>query len=384
MKTFTTEELAELIARHRFGAAAAAINDRYRQLSERILDVFDDFICTLAGTSIVSDFQNLMALLHVGGPSRRRDLREFVGSRKVQNCLTAVLLSIEKSVPTDVKMGFRKPSDFFRESEFFSTYSADIVNYEPEFSRLTDQRLIRLLSAPPNTIDLDLLDDDALRKKQLVLDAYGAESLDPVRDIFIEALSKCEDFFQLLEEHAESFRTFFDDFREKKFRPDDGIVAEWLSLGDEYFHLELNKSSLMLPISPKALYWGMQRDYPDTLLHLGELKSMVTPHIEIGDPERMEDEWVIGIECLNPSSLKKESLTIHPSLKLATADLTTAASFSYRVIPLEGQRKYLFRFRGELIDGTPLPVTLRVTCNGRCYAAEFTKEKTIDLSPPGG
>ena len=150
MKTSTTEELAELIARHRFGAAAAAINDRYRQLSERILDVFDDFICTLAGTSVVSDFQNLMALLHVGGPSRRRALREFVGSRKVQNCLTAVLLSIEKSVPTDVKMGFRKPSDFFRESEFFGTYSADIVNYEPEFSRLTDRAHLLLAGISDN------------------------------------------------------------------------------------------------------------------------------------------------------------------------------------------------------------------------------------------
>ncbi|MFC1657091.1 hypothetical protein ACFL2P_00765, partial [Candidatus Moduliflexota bacterium] len=84
METITTEELAELIARHRFAAAADAINARYRQLSERTLDVFEDFICTLAETSVVSDVQNLMALFRVGGPSRRRSLREFVGSRKVQ------------------------------------------------------------------------------------------------------------------------------------------------------------------------------------------------------------------------------------------------------------------------------------------------------------
>jgi hypothetical protein len=329
--------------------------------------------------SFLGDLQDLRGALRLGKSSPRNALSKFTLSKRMQNCLTAVLISLKKSVPTDVKMGLRKVRSYFKNAEFYSTYGADIVNYEPEFSRLTDNRLIRLLSVSSNTLDLRRLDQDSLDKKKEVLEAYEKESLDPVRDTFLGTLSKCEDFFRLLEEHGADFRAFFDKFRKRGFIPDDDTYSEWLSLGDDYFHLELTKSTLMLPINPKALYWGMQKDYPLTLRRLNELKLMVTPSIEITEVERRDHGLDLEFTCRNPATLGKEDFTIEPSLRFATAALDRSAAVTSRLIPLEPNHRWLLRLEEVPGESVPLSLTLRVTCEAFCYTEPFVVERTQQL-----
>lgn len=379
MTEHSTEELETLVRRHQFGPAADAVNERYRSLSNRVLEVFEGFLASLQEASFLGDLQDLRGALRLGKSSPRNALVEFTVNKKMQNCLTAVLISLEKSVPTDVKMGLRKISSYFNNSEFTSTYGADIVNYEPEFSRLTDNRLVRLLSVSSNTLDLGRLDQPSLDKKKEVLEAYQKESLDPVRDTFLETLSKCEDFYRLFEEHGRDFRAFFDRFRKLGFIPDDDTYTEWLALGDDYFHLELTKSTLMLPINPKALYWGMQKDYPVTLGKLNELKLMVTPFIEITEVEKRAQGVDFEVTCHNPASLGKEGFTIEPSLRFATAALDRSAAGTYRLIPVEPNRRCLFHLEEVPGEGVPLSLTLKVTCEARCYPAPFVVEKTLKL-----
>lgn len=380
MGDFSTEHLESLVRHEKFPEAAQAINERYVLLSKEVLGVFEELLSALVGTSFPGDLQNLRGRLGLGKPSPRTSLREFAASQKAQNCLTAVLRSLEKSTPADVRMGLRKARNFFRKSDFYGTYGADIVNYEPEFSKLTDARLARLLSVAPNVIDMELLNREVREKKGEVLEAYRDESLEPVRKTFLEALVKCEDFFRILEEHGRHFRAFFDDFKKKGFFPDEDVYAEWLSLGDEYFHLELTKSSLMLPINPKAFYWGMQKDYPSTLERLSELKNMVTPHIEISEAERRDEEWTVGILCRNPSSLKKEGLTIEPSFRFVTADLDGENSFSCRMVPVEKDCRYAFFIRGARDCGIPFTLTLRIICEATYYSAPFVSERAVNLN----
>lgn len=380
MKDFSTEHLRDLVRQDRLPEAAQAINERYALLGREVLGVFEDLLSVLVEASFPGDLQNLRGRLGLGRPSPRTSLREFVTSQRAQNCLTAVLRSLEKGTPDEVRMGLRKARDFFRESDFFGTYGADIVNYEPEFSTLTDTRLARLLSLAPNVIDMELLNREVSEKKREVLEAYRDESLEPVRQNFLEALVKCEDFFRILEEHGRHFRAFFDDFKKKGFIPDEEVFAEWLPLGEEYFHLELTKSSLMLPINPKALYWGMRKDYPSTLEKLGELKKTVTPLIEISEAERRDGEWMIGILCRNPSSLRKEGLAIEPSFRFFTADLDGENSFSCRIAPVEKDRRYALSV-GRSRDGVvPFTLTLRVTCEATYYSAPFVTERAVNLN----
>jgi hypothetical protein len=379
MTDHTTEELETLVRQHKFGQAAAAVNERYRFLSSKVLDVFEDLLVSLVEASFLGDLQDLRGALRLGKSSPRNALSQFTLSKRMQNCLTAVLISLKKSVPTDVKMGLRKVRSYFKNAEFYSTYGADIVNYEPEFSRLTDNRLIRLLSVSSNTLDLHRLDQASLDKKKEVLEAYEKESLDPVRDTFLDTLSKCEDFFRLLEEHAADFRAFFDKFRKRGFIPDDDTYSEWLSLGDDYFHLELTKSTLMLPINPKALYWGMQKDYPVTLRKLNELKLMVTPSIEITEVERRDHGLDLEFACRNPATLGKEDFTVEPSLRFATAALDRSAAVTSRLIPLEPNRRWLLRVEEVPGESVPLSLTLRVTCEAFCYTKPFVVERTQQL-----
>jgi hypothetical protein len=379
MTDHTTEELEDLVRQHKFGEAAAAVNERYRLLSSRVLDVFEELLAALVEASFLGDLQDLRGALRLGKSSPRSTLSGFTVSKRMQNCLTAVLISLKKTVPADVRMGLRNVHGYFKNTEFSSTYGADIVHYEPEFSRLTDNRLIRLLSASSNTLDLGRLDPASLAKKKEVLEAYEKESLDPVRDTFLDTLAKCEDFFRLFAEHAADFRAFFDKFKKRGFVPDDDTHSEWLSLGDDYFHLELTKSTLMLPINPKALYWGMQKDYPVTLQKLNELKLMVTPLIEITESEERDNGLDLEFTCRNPATLGKEDITIEPSLRFTTAALERSVALTYRLIPVEPHRRWLLHLEEVPGEGLPSSLTLRVTCEASCYTEPFVVERTREL-----
>ena len=63
--------------------------------------------------------------------------------------------------------------------------------------------------------------------------------------------------------------------------------------------------------------------------------------------------------------------------------MPTGPDISYRIVPIENDRKYLFSFRERATGGKPIPVTLRVACSARCYSAEFVKERTVTPEPAG-
>jgi len=379
MDTFDTQKINDLMKGDQFDLAAGTINERYRAASAEILSVFEDFLAVLTSPTLLGDLKNLRHLAKLGDPSPRTMLRRFLAGPKVQNCLTAVLRSLEENVPLSVRMGFSRIPEHFPETEFYQIYRADVINYEPDFSRLTEARLVRLLSSPPNVIDLSLLDADSLKKREEILQSYRDESLEPVRRSFFETLGKCGEFFVVLEEYTSNFRKFFDRFRDRGFFTDDGTFAEWMSLGGGHFHLEMTKSSLMLPISPQALYWGMQKEYPATLARLRELKAMVTPDFVISDPEHFDGSWKTAIECRNPEALESPTFFIEILHRYNTANLAAGEHVRAQLVPLEENRRYLYTLEHPP-GGSPATLAVRITCEARFFAQPFVLEKTLQIS----
>ena len=377
MEAFDRNKLADLIQGGKLDPAARSINERYRAVSGEILSVFEDFLTVLTEATLSGDLRNLRHLAGFGRPSPRTFLRRFLNDPKAQNCLTAVLISLEKAVPTSVRMGFSKVPAFFSESDFSYVYRADIINYEPDFSQLTNARLLRLLARGPNTPDLSLFDEDASRTREEVLKAYKEESLQPVRTFFLETLAKCEDFFTVLDDYAANFRRFFDEFRGKGFVAGDTTLAEWSALGDEYFHIELTKSSLMLPISPQALYWGLQEEYPGTLARLKELQEMATPEFVIFEHEPAGDGRSVLISCRNPQSLSAEQFSIEVTHHYETARVTSGGGIRSQLIPVEDGKRYRYDFE-TAGGGGPVSLSVRITCEARFYPRPFTTEKTLE------
>jgi hypothetical protein len=372
-------QLQDHVRNDRFEEAAQSVNDRFRLASGEILNVFEKMMTVLCQPSLSHDLQNARSFLKLGRPSPRSFLREFIHDSRNQNCLTAVLKNLEKDVPDDVRMGFTDISAFFGKTDYAVTYQTDIVDYVPDFSRLTDPRLVRLLSSPPNTVDLALFDAEAMEKKNDLAESFQRESLEPVKGVFLTVLQKCDDFFALLEDFARNFAAFFDHFRESRFVTDDGRAAEWQELGNEYFHLEVVKSSLMLPISPKALYWGMQKEYPATLEKLKELHRIVTPEIEISDSETGARVRTIVVTCRNPESVREDSLILEPTFHLVPAGMGGAESFETEIAVVEANRTYSCRLTRKGSGNAPLSLTMRVGCGAKCYSRPFVKEKTFHL-----
>ena len=374
--------LETLIAESRLEEAAEAMNEKYREISGNVLDVFEDLLECFVTSTFRGDLEDLRGLIGAGLPSRRKRLRSFLSAPAARNCLTAVLTALEKEVPHGVSMGFTDVPSFFRKSEFAATYSADIINYEPELKRLTDQRLVRLLSQQANSLDLGSLDAGAIKMKERVLEAYRKESLEPLKGTFLETAGRCRDFLAALERHALAFRKFFDAFASRGFEAEDGILAEWSSLGEEFFHLEQRKSSLMLPISPKALYWGMQGEYSETLSLLKSLKDMVTPDFSVREKQEGSGDWVIEVECLNPQSLRGDGFVIEPRLRYATIDILERSVLQVAVDAPDSPRRCRISIGGRA--GPPRPLTLRITCEARFYQGEFRTEKHFLIGEPGG
>jgi hypothetical protein len=379
METFDTQVIAALVEDNQLDLAAGTINARYREASVEILSVFEDLLTVLATPSFLGDLRNLRHLMRLGSPAPQSLLRSFLTDTRVQNCLTAVLRSLEKSIPNSVDMGFTTIPKYFRETDFYQIYRADVINYEADFSRLTDTRLVHLLSSSPNVVDLSLLDKNTLAKKEEVLHSYRKESLGPVRRAFSDALSRCGDFFVILDEFTDSLRKFFERFRDTGYRPDEDNRAAWMSLGDDYFHLELSKSSLMLPISPQALYWGMQKEYPATLGRLQELKTMTTPDFVISHPLRSDNSWHTTIECRNPGSLEDSSFLIEVLHRYGTGGLAPKELVRSQLVPLEEGRRY--RYTIERPSGAdPASFSLRVSGRARFYPQPFAVEKSLQVS----
>jgi hypothetical protein len=380
LRAGSLDQLRDHVRHGRFEEAARAVNDRYRVASGEILGVFEKMVTVLCQPSFSHDLKNVRSFLRLGRPSLRSLLREFIHAGHNQNCLTAVLRNLEEDVPDQVRMGFAGVSSFLGKTDYAFTYQSDIVDYEPDFSRLTDNRLVRLLSSPPNTVDLALFDERATAKKDDLIDSFQRESLEPVKDVFLAVLQKCDDFFTHLEDFARDFAHFFERFREKHFIADDRTATEWQELGSEYFHLEVLKSSLMLPISPKALYWGMQQEYPLTLEKLKELYAIVTPEIEISDGETVEREWTVGVTCRNPESVREDSLVLEPTFHLVPAGMDGRSSFGTEITVVEPNRSYRCRFTRKGDGGVQLSLTMKVACEAKCYPLPFVKEKTFHLS----
>jgi hypothetical protein len=378
MEAFDRKKIADLIQDRKLDLAARSINERYLAVSGEILSVFQNFLRVLTEATLSGDLKNLRHLAGLGDPSPRTLLRKFLDDPKAQNCLTAVLVSLEKAVPMNARMGFSKVPDFFNESDFCHVYRTDIIIYEPDFSQLTDARLLRLLSLAPNTIDLSLFEEEASRKREEVLKAYKEESLQPVRTFFLKTLTKCEDFFTVLDEYASNFKRFFDEFRTRGFVADDATLAQWSSLGDDYFHIELTKSSLMLPISPQAFYWGLQEEYPGTLARLKELKEMATPEFVISESKPADDGRSVLITCRNPRSLSAERFSIQITHHYETARVTTGGGIRSQLIPMEDGKRYRYDFE-TAGGGGPVSLSVRITCEARFYPRPFTVEKTLEL-----
>jgi hypothetical protein len=379
MRAGSLDQLRDHVRNDRFEEAARAVNDRYRVVSGEILGVFEKMVTVLCQPSFSHDLKNVRSFLRLGRPSRRSFLREFIQAGHNQNCLTAVLRNLEEDVPDQVRMGFAGVSSFLGKTDYAFTYQTDIVDYEPDFSRLTDTRLVRLLSSPPNTVDLSLFDERATEKKDDLIESFNKESLEPVKGIFLAVLQKCDDFFAHLEDFARDFTHFFERFRKKHFIADDRTATEWQELGGEYFHLEVVKSSLMLPISPKALYWGMQQDYPLTLEKLKELHEIVTPAIEISDCETVEREWTVEVTCRNPESVREDSIVLEPTFHLVTAGMNGSESFETEITVVEPNRSYRCRFTRKGGGSVQPSFTMKVACEAKCYPLPFVKEKTFPL-----
>jgi hypothetical protein len=379
METFDTQVIAALVEDNQLDLAAGTINARYREASVEILSVFEDLLTVLATPSFLGDLKNLRHLAHLGSPSPKSLLRTFLTDTRVQNCLTAVLRSLEEGVPVNVHMGFTTIPKYFHETDFYQVYRADVINYEADFSRLTDTRLAHLLCSSPNIIDLSLLDENALAMREEVLRSYRKESLGPVRRAFSDTLSRCGDFFVVLEQFTDSFRKFFERFRDSGYLPDEDNRVEWMSLGDDYFHLELSKSSLMLPISPQALYWGMQEEYHATLGRLLELKTMTTPDFAISDPERSDDSWQTTIECRNPESLEDPAFLIEVLHRYGAGGLSPEEPVRSQLVPLEEGRRYRYVIERPS-GGHPATFSLRVTGSARYYPQPFVVEKILEVS----
>lgn len=379
MTTSSLDQLRDHVLNDRFEEAARAVNDRYRQASGEILGIFEKMLTVLCQPSLSNDLRNARSFLKLGRPSPRHFLREFIQEGRNQNCLTAVLGNLRKGVPAAVRMGFTGVSDIIGKTDYAVTYRTDIVDYLPDFSLLTDIRLVRLLSSPPNTVDLALFDDRATEKRDEVIASFQKESLAPVKDIFLTVLEKCDDFFALLEDFARNFTLFFEQFRENYFVADDDRAAKWHELGNEYFQLEVVKSSLMLPISPKALYWGMQKEYPLTLKRLKELHEIVTPDIEISDSETVEGERTVVVTCRNPESVREDSLILEPVFHLVPDRMEGTLSFETEVAVVEPNRTYRCRVVRSGGGSVPLSLTVKVICAAKCYSRPFVKEKTFPL-----
>jgi hypothetical protein len=379
MSASSLDQLQDHIRNDRFEEAARAVNDRYRVVSGEILGVFEKMITVLCQPSLPNDLRNLRSFLKLGRRSPRSFLKEFIHDGRNQNCLTAVLGNLEKGVPAEVRMGFTGVSNFIAKTDYAVTYRTDIVDYVPDFSRLTDTRLVRLLSSPPNTVDLALFDERATKKKDELTESFQKESLEPVKGIFLAVLEKCDDFFAHLEGLARNFTLFFERFRENHFVADDRTAAEWRELGNEYFQLEVVKSSLMLPISPKALYWGMQKEYPLTLKILNDLHEIVTPDIEITDFEAGGRERIVGVTCRNPESVRANSLALEPTFHLVPAGMEGRVSFETEIAVVEPNPIYKCRLTRSGGAGAPLSLTVKVTCEAKYYSLPFVKEKTFHL-----
>jgi hypothetical protein len=379
METFDTQTIAALVEDNQLDQAAGSINARYRETSVEILSVFEDLLTILSEPSFLGDLRNFRHLAHLGRPSAKTLLQNFLADTRVQNCLTAVLRSLEESVPVSVYLGFATIPKHFRETDFFHVYRADVINYEAEYSLLTETRLVHLLSSAPNVLDLSLLDEDTRAGKEKVLRSYRKESLAPVRRAFGETLSRCGDFFVLLEEFADNFRKFFERFRDSGYRPDDGNRAEWMSLGDDYFHLELSKSSLMLPIRPQALYWGMQKEYPETLARLEKLRTMTTPDFIISDPERSDGSWQTTIECRNPQALDDPVFLIEVLHRYGDGGLSPGENVRSQLVPLEEGRRYRYVIERPPGNGSA-SLSLRVTGKARFFQLPFVVEKILQIS----
>jgi hypothetical protein len=379
METFDTQTIAALVEDNQLDHAAGSINARYREASVEILSVFEDLLTVLSTPSFLSDLRNLRHLARLGKPSAKSLLQNFLADNTVQNCLTAVLRSLEESVPASVHMGFTTIPKHFRETDFFHVYRADVINYEADYSFLTETRLVHLLSSAPNVIDLSLLDEDARATKEQVFDSYREESLAPVRRAFADTLSRCSDFFIALEGFADNFRKYFERFRDSGYRLDDDHRAEWMSLGDDYFHLELSKSSLMLPIRPQALYWGMQTEYPETLDRLQKLRTKTTPDFTISGPEYSDGSWQTAIECLNPQSLEDPGFLIEVLHRYGDGGLAPNDPVRSQLVQLEEGRRYRYvieRFPGKV----PASLSLRVTGKARFFQQPFVVEKVLEIT----
>jgi hypothetical protein len=265
------------------------------------------------------------------------------------------------------------------ESEFYATYRADVVQYEPELRRLTDQRLSRLLAPESDSLDWSLFDSRALEKKRDVLAAYEAESLRPIVAAFDETLAKVETFLATLSRHAGRFVAFFDGFRRSGFEISDDIISQWSVLGDEYFRIELSKSSLMLPISPKALYWGMHDDYPETLSHLRDLKALVTPDFTVSGPVKAEDGWNIDITCENQDSIRGGGFSIAPALHLDSGVIPATLPVGIRFSTMVPGRSYRMGISLPPELSSPLRLTLTIACEGRFHSRPCRTETSFDI-----
>lgn len=379
MQDTGTARLRSLVKEQHFSQAVGEINDRYRELISPVLTILSRMLSILVTPTFSGDLAGIGSLLHICPPSPRSRLRAFVTDQRSQNCLTAVLRSLEKEVPSGVRVGLRSAESFFRESEFCSTYRTDIVQYEPELRRLTDFRLARLVSSAPDSLDWSLFDGPPLEKKKEVLDAYDRESLRPIVEAFAETLDRVGSFFDVLSAHAERFKTFFALFRKGRFDITDDIIAEWALLGDEYFHIETSKSSLMLPISPRALYWGMQDEYPETLDLLKDLKALVTPEFNFAGPFRDGEGWAIEISCENPGILKGRSFVIEPVLHLDTETIPADMRAEIKIATVEAGKSYRMKLLLPAGEGPSVRLSLHVACEGRYYRQPFKVEKRFDL-----
>lgn len=372
--------IRESVRNQRFTEAVRSINDRYRDIGSPVLAVLSRMFSILVTPTFRGDLSSLGAALGICRPGERRHLEDFVSDQRSQNCLTAVLRSLEEQVPSGVRVGFRSARDYFSTSEFHATYRSDIVDYEPGLSRLTDKRLGRLLSHDPEGLDWTLFDEPPLAKKREVLEAYESESLRPINETFEETLVKVESFFGVLADHASRFSSFFDTFRGSGFIADDDTFAEWSVLGDEFFHIELSKSALMLPISPRALYWGMVGEYPRTLALLRELKSLVTPEFAFSGPDREGDAWRIGIVCENPGTLKGRGFTMEATLFFRTEALPKSLPCSLTVETVDPDRSYSLKAALPPELSAPLGLSVRITCESRYYRRPFSLDKRFELS----
>lgn len=374
MQNQSPEEIKDLIGQQKFGDAVEAVNNRYRVLGLSILSVFENFVCILVEPSFIGDLRNAASLIGAGRPSSRTLLKNFLTDSRAKNCLAAVLFDIERNVPSEVGLGMKKCSSFFRDSDYFCTYQTDIVLFEPEFSLLKDDRLSRLLSAPPNVPDLSLLDEELSAKKSEVMECYEKESLKLLQETFYERLGRCSDFFGMMETFSNNFSSFFRQFSGNSFRPDIDTFAEWAALGDDYFQLELTKSSLMLPIVPKALYWGLKDDYPSTLERLKELKNLLTPSFSISDISGEGGDFVVTIER---RSLPRHGgdITLEQTLRLSSAPHGAREARRVEILEAEGKDGYRVTISGGEKESPPLHFTLRLSCDSPYYHAPYVLEK---------